>query len=317
MLRFIFRLQPVIALAVGVLFVIFLRRGFEYIPVAVAFTAAALFFILYRLYRFSENTSPLIRGTSFAAEQFLTNNVLMFILPFYLESMTVPSLNMLFVVFIVLLTAASNWINFYRKWIVNRPGTGAAFYAVTIFSVLNFIFPVIIGLRNSLSIILSGAVAAVITLALIYPHMPGLKNIRSAAVSLLAVVMALAGLWLLKPLIPPAPLRLLRAAACTGVENHNPVDSFSSIAAEPGQNIYFFTSIFAPRGLKDRIEHVWYHNKRKLISIDIKEIQGSGRGGFATWSTKRLMEGPGEYTVEVRTSAGQMIGRGGFIVTAQ
>ena len=47
--RFFMRLQPFFALITGIAYILFLRKGFGYIPVILVFITAAFIFIVFRL----------------------------------------------------------------------------------------------------------------------------------------------------------------------------------------------------------------------------------------------------------------------------
>lgn len=308
------KLQPILALGTGVLFMLFLRRGFEYIPVIIFFITAAAFFIIYRIYSLTERPRSIAHKASFFAEQFLINNILLFIFPFYIESTTFPSVNIVFAAVIGGMTILVNWFTLYRRWIISSPAAGAIYYASTLFAALNFILPVIIGLNNSLSLLVSSSAAGILTALFLLPVKPGIRRPENIIRITAGLAAAVALIWLFKIIIPPAPLRLISWSACREIKNYAAVDPFTSVRASTSDEIYFLSNIFAPKGLKENIEHLWTHEGRPLFSIDLKEIRGGKRSGFATWSKHRLIEGPGRYCVKVKTKAGQLIGRGCFTV---
>jgi hypothetical protein len=308
------KLQPVFAIGTSRFCIFMLKRGFEYIPVVIASLIFAFFCITSRLYLMKKPEKKILNTLWDTALLFLLNNMLLFVLPFYMESMTIPSRNMLFAPVIVGLTVISGWYSLYKRWIIRYPLWSSLFYALTFFFVLNLLFPILFGMRNKWSLLTSGAISGTAVLLFVYPHIDLLKNKKNTIIFLLGTVFLFAFLWLGRSIIPPAPLKLMRATACTGIEDYRPVNPFSKITDGNVKEIYFYTSIFAPRGLSEGIDHVWYHDNRKLFTVSLKEIHGGRASGFGTWSRHAVREGPGTYRVEVWTAGGQLLGTGEFAV---
>jgi|GEM_PF-852558 len=309
----IMRLQPLLALATSVVCIAFWRRGFEHIPVVVFLIILAIGCIALRLSLVRDRADSMLDRLSNFALLFALGNVLLFVLPFYLESITLPSLNMLFGVLILGIFIIVNWYDLYDRWVLQRPLAGSIFYALTIFCVLNFIFPVVFGMRNVWSLLLSGGLSGLFVILLAFPHMGVARSPANALKALGGIALVLAAVWLGRSTIPPAPLRLTAATACRAIESYRPVAPARIIAGSGAQEVFFYSSIFAPLGLSEGIVHVWYHEGKKLLEINVSEIRGGRREGFGTWSWHRPREGAGRYTIEVWTRGGQLLGRGGFI----
>jgi hypothetical protein len=248
---------------------------------------------------------------------FSVNYMLLFILPFYLESMTFPSRNMIFSLVIIALAIVANWFYLFETIIFNSIFASSIYYAAIFFCVLNFIFPIIFGIRNIWSLALSGAIAAITAILFVYPTIRLKKKWRDLLKFVSGIVLSLALLWFGRSFIPPAPLKLIYALACESIEENTPVIVFNENSINIIKEAYFFSSIFAPNGLSEKIDHIWYFNGRRLLSISLSEIRGGRVEGFRTWSKHALLEGPGKYTVEVWTAGGQFLGSGSFAITAQ
>jgi hypothetical protein len=300
------RLQPILALGTGYLCLFLFRKGYEHAPVAIVFFAFAFFSIVFRLYLAGNRRSQLdvVWDMAFI---YAINDMLFFVVPFYIESMTLFSRNVIFAPIFIGLLVVTNWFHLYRRLVLSNPLGSAVFYSLVFFSALNFLFPAAFGMRNIWSLLLSGAVASLTAVLYIYPHSFLLKTRRNTVIFISGVVLLYAGLWFGRSIIPPAPLRLMDATACRNVAEFTPVEPFKS-AAFSGEEIFFFTRIFAPRGLSEKINHVWYHNGRRLFTVKLDEIQGGAKDGFATWSSHAAKEGPGRYSVEVWTAGGQILG---------
>jgi hypothetical protein len=169
-------------------------------------------------------------------------------------------------------------------------------------------------MRNVYSCALSGLVACIMALLFVFPVMPGTGSYRKMAAFLAGLAFCAVLLWFGRSIIPPAPLRLLHATACEDVSGYRPVNPFTVSENGGPPEVYFHTAIFAPRGLRERIDHAWRHEGRSLFTVHLSEIHGGKRAGFSTWSRHRLLEGRGRYTVEVWTAGGQLLGQGTFVI---
>lgn len=307
------QLQPLFALVTSLLCIFMLKRGFEYVPVVIVSLIFAFFYITFRLY-LMKNSKKILSRFWDAALLFLLNNMLLFVLPFYIESMTVPSRNMLFAPIIIGLTVISGWFSLYQRWIMKHSLRSSLFYALTFFCVLNFLFPVLFGMRNIWSLLISGSISSLAVVLFVYPHIYLLKNKKNTLIFLLSTGLLFALLWFGRSIIPPSPLKLTHSAACLEIADFRAQYPFTTINTDVAHEVYFYTSIFAPRGLSERINHVWYHNSRKLFTVSLKEIHGGRKEGFGTWSRHIIREGPGIYCIEVWTAGGQLLGTGEFVL---
>jgi len=107
--------------------------------------------------------------------------------------------------------------------------------------------------------------------------------------------------------IPPAPLRVMRAALGTRVVERELVDPTLHFAHAP-PSVLCFTAIRAPSHLHDVLEHVWIFEGKVLSRIPLK-LQGGRRQGFRTWSRLNMSSrAEGLLRCEVRNSLGQALG---------
>ena len=78
-----------------------------------------------------------------------------------------------------------------------------------------------------------------------------------------------------------------------------------------------YTAVYAPAGLQQRIEHVWWKDGRVLGRVPLSPVLGGRKEGFRTYSRKTDLKPPyqGRYRVDVVTASGQLVGRLRFTVT--
>ena len=133
-------------------------------------------------------------------------------------------------------------------------------------------------------------------------------------VALVLVTLAVGGGgWLLRSWVPPATLWLTEVAVTSEFDNQNraPGESIKelSVAQLRSQGLFAYTSISAPRGLNERIYHVWRRDGGEVERIAL-DIQGGRKEGYRAWTHKQNFpaDAVGRWQVQVLTEAGQMIG---------
>ncbi len=84
------------------------------------------------------------------------------------------------------------------------------------------------------------------------------------------------------------------------------------------RGLYAYTAINAPRGLDERIYHVWQFNGKEVDRIPL-DIHGGRKEGYRAWTHKQNFPGnpAGKWQVRVLTEDGQLIGVLRFKVTGQ
>src|SRR4030042_3533797 len=270
-LQRIMKFQPFIALVISLLVVFLFKKGFEYVPIAIVSVIFAFFYITFRLYLLKD-TKGIITIFWDTALIFILNNMLLFVIPFYFKSMTFPSRNIFFAPVLVGLTVIASWYHLYQCFIAKHPPRSSLFSALTFFCVLNFLFPIIFGMRNIFTLLLSGGVAATTVVFFVYPQIDILKNKKNTTVFLFGIALFFALLWFGRSIIPPSPLKLTHTTACRNIELFRPKEYFYRSKIDITPEVYFYSSIFAPRGLAEKINHVWYHNGRGVFTISFREI---------------------------------------------
>jgi Protein of unknown function (DUF2914) len=136
-------------------------------------------------------------------------------------------------------------------------------------------------------------------------------------------------------LVPPVPLSLRDIGIYHGVArsqtdatytlSHHPLTWWrfwakdeQEFLARPGDRIFCFVHIFAPRNFHDEVRLRWAHREpgAKWASSDAVPLQVSGgkEEGYAGYSYKQNWR-PGEWQVTVETRDGREIGRRTFTVT--
>jgi hypothetical protein len=238
--------------------------------------------------------------------------LLFFILPIYYFSASWGTANMAFVLLLGASALLATMDIIYDRYLSRRWWVMAMFFAFNLFACINVMLPIVWNFKNSFALRLS----ALLALAGFASFCLTLREVswRARLLLVLAAALLLAFISELgRPLIPPAPLRL--TASRFGLEfdmnTLQPQRPLAHLPAGGPHKIYALTAIGAPLGLKDRVGHRWYLNGRLVHASPFFSVLGGRRTGFRFWTFRTLKNIPADSTllIELRTEAGQLIGR--------
>lgn len=232
--------------------------------------------------------------------QNLSQEILFFVIPFWVRSTTWSSRNAVFTSLLFALAATTLFDPIYFGKIAARTRLLLLHKALVAFAGLAFVVPALAGAHTAEALAVSGCMAGA-TAAL---AVGGRRRIRAAVWG--GIVGAFAALaasgW-----IAPVPLRVESGVFATGVHGRIPSDTIS--CAEAGMELWAWTPVFAPAGLSDTIVHRWYRDDRLLAEVPLV-LHGGRKEGFRTWSSsRRAANGPGRVRLDVSTAGGQLVGR--------
>ncbi|WP_419211867.1 DUF2914 domain-containing protein [Maribacter sp. X9] len=233
-----------------------------------------------------------------------------------------------FFVILVLLFIANE---FLKKRISNKY-LQFGVYCFISFTFFTFMIPVFIKELNTTVFLISGGVSLCITLLLvfiIYVESPSTRREvhLGKLMGLIILIYGTINLFYFLRLIPPVPLALDKGIVAHDIQlkdndylvSYEPEDSFifwrkhkSDFSYSPGENIYIFSSVFAPTDLKKQIFHrwKWYDEVAQKWEVMDKigyDITGGRNGGFRGYTYKNNVK-PGEWEVEVITDEEQILG---------
>ena len=105
---------------------------------------------------------------------------------------------------------------------------------------------------------------------------------------------------------------MTEVAISTQMQDRTPGDDLKEVNAAQLRSggLYAYTAINAPRGLDERIYHVWKFNGKEVDRIAL-DIHGGRKEGYRLWTSLSLspdLAGKPLH-VDVETESGQLIGR--------
>jgi uncharacterized protein DUF5924/DUF2914 family protein len=312
----------VFSLGLGVATLFVFRRGLPHVGWIVGY----LLLLVLLVAAIAELRQPLERDgrrlvvtAADYAVQSLYHGLLLFVLPAYYASATLDSPNVVFLACVAagaLVTAVDPW---YEAIVRPRRWLNQALLAFSIFSGLNVALP-LLGIRPILALEGAAAFTAVAMMPVFRER--GAETWRHAyAMSAVLAALAMVAVWVGRVAVPPAPLFVASATAARSVTMLEPVDPIESpipagTVADWG-GLAAYTAVYAPAGLQQHIEHVWWKNGRVIGRVPLSPVLGGRKEGFRTYSRKTDLKPPyqGRYHVDVVTAAGQLVGRLRFTVT--
>ena len=246
------------------------------------------------------------------ATQLVHQESLFFVLPFFFFSTSWDSGQLIFTGLLMLGALVSIIDPLYYNWLSKRRWLYLTFHSLTLFAVLLTALPIIIKLTTAQSYQLAMA----ITLLLSFPSLSQTVPLQSLwRVPLLGLMLLGLGatMWLAQLWVPPATLRLTDMTVSTEVDRATRTPGLS-VQRVPGDalqdnGLFAYTAIHAPRGLNERVYHVWRHEGQEVDRIAL-DITGGREAGYRAWTRKRHFpaQPAGRWQVKVVTEGGQLLG---------
>lgn len=257
------------------------------------------------------------------ALQFVTQMVhqesLFFVLPFFFFTLTWNSGQLVFMALLASAAIVSVIDPIYYNYLARRRWVYLAFHSLALFAVLLTALPIIMHLTTAQSYPLALGSALVLAIPSIIKALPRRRWWRGLALGGVLLVLGVCG-WYGRLWVPPATLWLTDVSVSFEVDamEKTPGRSLRTLTSDQlhRNGLYAYTAIRAPRGLNERIYHVWLKDGDEVDRIAL-DIQGGRREGYRAWTHKENFPewAPGRWQVQVVTEANQMIGVLRFEVT--
>ncbi len=243
--------------------------------------------------------------------QLVHQESLFFVLPFFLTTTTWSSGQMLFTSVLLAAALVSIVDPLYYGWLAKRRWLYFLFHGLTLFALLLTALPLIFQLPTTESYLWALLVAGLVSLPSITRDLPPKWKQQTGAAVLVVVLAAGLGWWA-RPWVPPATLWLTEVAITDHFDDasRSPARSLQSMSANDlGAGLYAYTAIHAPRGLNERIYHVWLRDGKEVDRIAL-DISGGREEGYRAWTRKLNFPEPlaGDWKIRVVTAGEQLIG---------
>lgn len=261
-----------------------------------------------------EIPQPLLRY----ATQMIHQESLFFVLPFFFVTTTWNSGQLVFTGLLAIAGLVSIIDPLYYHWVAPRRWLFLALHTFTLFAAMLTAMPIILHLTTAETFKIALAVAMVLSFPSLASSFP--FNHWRRALGLIVMTLSIGGAgWVLRTWVPPATLWMTEDVITLSLDNQTrtPGDALNTLTSSQARSgIYAYTAINAPRGLDERIFHVWELNGNEVDRIAL-DIHGGRKEGYRAWTRKQNFPGDpaGNWKVRVETEDGQIIGALRFTVT--
>jgi hypothetical protein len=245
------------------------------------------------------------------AGQLVHQESLFFVIPFFFITTTWNSGQAIFSGILLSAAIISIIDPIYFRWLAPRRSWYLTFHGITLFAVLLTALPILFHLPTAKSYLWSLSITLVVTLFAVSGEAFHSLWRRVIYAVFLIAVLGIAG-YGLRTWVPPATLWLTQVAITQTLDNENrsPENHLLSLDQEElKKGLYAYTAIHAPRGLNERIFHVWQLNGKEIDRVAL-DIRGGRDAGYRAWSRKMNFpeKSVGEWQIRVVTEANQLIG---------
>jgi len=247
--------------------------------------------------------------------QSLQQELLFFSLPFLIGASQLSPGHLLFCALAIGAAVLATADPLYHRLVARRPARRIAFHAFCSWMAALVLLPMVLKLPLERAMPLA-LISVSVWLLMTAPAM--LAALRTPAqrtrwgVGLVLVPLLL---WGLRDQVPAAGLWVTDARITQSIDKLVPGSAVERIAAaELSEGVIAFVAIRAPLGLEQGVIFEWHHGD-DVERIPAK-IRGGSKGGWRTWSRKRVFpqEALGAWRVDVVTPQGQLLKRMRFEV---
>lgn len=315
--RLLWGLHSLWALALGICVMWMGARHYEWLRVTllyIAFLWVTSLFVPALVDR--PGTGTKWRGRLRLVINYFTKNfyqqLLFFLLPIYYASASGWSANLVFIVFLAVSALISTLDVVYDQHLSVRRELVAVFFAFNLFACINVMLPTLWSVSNRVALPVSAALA-LLAFATIRYRLGELARVEVRLQIGLAGVVLVLVVALGRPLIPPAPLRVLHTDFGASVDRRSfQVGRRMEVLPEGWSGrVYAVTAVYAPLGLRDRIGHRWYQDGRLVYASPFYALTGGRREGFRIWTSGPVtsIQPSTHVRIDTCTEAGQLVGR--------
>ena len=311
------------ALFTGIFVLVLAHNRYGYLPWVIVFLSltwvSTLFFSRFAV-RMSTRAGRLASGFVSYLTRIMYQETLFFLLPFYFYSTTFPSWNSAYVVALAGLAVFSCFDIPFDRLLRSSRAFALSFFGIVTFSALQFFLPLVLAVPVHQGAYLATGLALLAAVPMAHPWSE-LRHPATLARLALAALVTIGAVRLLRPAIPPVPLRLSRlrfAAELDPRTMRSPQEFADRVprSALAAGKLHAIATVFAPSRLPAAVTLRFVRDGKVLRTSRTVSLVAHSRG-FRVWDTMRPGPAgflPGTYTVEVWTGEGQLVGRAAIAV---
>jgi len=260
----------------------------------------------------------LSKDLSHLVTQLLHQETLFFALPFFLAATNWHQPQAVFTIVLLCCALVAVIDPLYTKLLTKRRALFLLYHCFSLFAAMMVVLPLLFFMTTSQSLGLALVIAALLSIPSIRPLLAQPGRWRLPVLALMLVVMT-SSIWFSRSLIPAPVLNLtdIQLSQQLDYEKRLPGTAITVLSqAELQQGLYAYTSVRAPRGLKEQIYHEWLHNGQAVERIALN-ISGGREQGYRAWTHKQNFpaDAVGKWKIRVVTDSGQLLGAIRFRVT--
>ncbi len=247
--------------------------------------------------------------------QSLQQELLFFSLPFLIGASQLAPGHILFCALAIGAALIATADPIYHRLVARRPARRLAFHAFCSWIAALVLLPMVLKLPLERALPLSLVSVGVWLLITAPALLAALRTPRQRLRWGVGLVVIPLLLWGLRDQVPAAGLSVTDARIARSIEKLKPGPAIERIAAtELEGGVVAFVAIRAPLGLQQGVIFEWRHGDS--VEHIAAEIRGGTKGGWRTWSRKRVFpqDARGTWRVDVVTPQGQLLKRMRFEV---
>lgn len=318
------------ALTLGSFVVLFAQKGFERARILAVSIGAAwlLVLVFFRLYGGGQSHEQLekahakIRIRFFAMTYVLKNlyqGMLFFVLPFYFKSATWGAPNFVFVILLGLFAVLATMDIVMDRFVMRKRLFASIFHGLTIFATLNLVIPAVIPDTRTLWSLMGAAGVTVIAFWTLHAPLAILKRWKYIVMLVVSCGAGVAAVYFAKPIIPPVPMYLAKGAVGPKqLKDGRLAMEVKEVHTSVIHEVFAVTDVVIPGGEGDSLQHVWRHDGREVQRSFNVKVAGAPKGSVRLLSSLGEDKKPdnlaGDWTIDVETEDGQLVGRVAFKV---
>ena len=322
-------LHSAYALALGALVATFAQKGFENARLLVIMVIVTWVLVVLLFRFFGEGSERKLESTGkkvrfYVMTYFLKNlyqGMLFFLLPFYWKSATLGEANGYFLILLCLCAFLSTMDIVFDQFLMKWRLASSVYYGLTLFAAMNLAIPAIFPMAEVLHTLLGAAGTTVIAFWAFHFGFKQLKKPVMAGIFVAVLGSGVGAAYLGRTAIPPVPMYLEKGAVGPEVlDDGRLAFQTSELNVAYVKDLHAVTYVAVPGGGGQDLIHEWTHDGALVASEPAWIDDRVRKGGTVIRLRSRIKKSDlpkdtsGIWHVDVKTDAGQLVGRIQFTV---